>query len=426
MRVLWFTNVQLPAVTQKLGCLLPSSGGWLESLRLALDDQPDLYLGVASVSRINYAPFSDGKTTYFNILAPLGHRYVRAWIDQWGHPIDFPNAIQQCIDIIEKFKPDIIHVHGTENFYGLLKNRTTLPFLITLQGILTVIVKQFFRDLNAGDIFKEMLTIKFIKGGGIIHEYLIMKKQAQRELQVIKSCTYFTGQTEFDRNMVSLLNPAARYYHCDRVLRPPFYIYAGSWKLESLNHKIIYCVSGPNPFKGLVCLLESVAILKGYGLLDIKLRVSGQFHDTVMWPILVRHIRRLGLDGDVTWLGLTSPETIATELANDSVFVVPSHIENESQALLEAMMVGIPCVASYAGGMPSMMRDQEEGLMFQAGDPYSLAGKIQQILTNPTLAARLSDQARQTALQRHDPQRITATMIGIYHEVFRGDHLDAV
>lgn len=81
------------------------------------------------------------------------------------------------------------------------------------------------------------------------------------------------------------------------------------------------------------------------------------------------------------------------------------------------MLLGVPCVASFAGGIPSMIRDGVSGLLVPAGDPYALAGALRDVIDDPGAAAALGRAARSAALIRHDSERIAARMLAIYDGV---------
>ena len=109
------------------------------------------------------------------------------------------------------------------------------------------------------------------------------------------------------------------------------------------------------------------------------------------------------LRGAVDILGIAPLPRLPTNWPKASVFVLPSHIENSPNALCEAMVVGTPCIAACVGGVPSLMRDGVDGLLYHDADPYALAGKIDRLLGDPALAERLGASSRERARQRHDP-----------------------
>ena len=412
MRLLWLTYTPPLPVTRKLGIPNLVSESWVDSLRLALQDHPNLELGIASPSEIDYKPFNENGTDFYNILCPPQNSSLEAVYRRWLHTTEFSNGINGCLDAVKKFKPDIIHVHGSESLYGLIAKETSIPVVISIQGILTVYEMFYFEGFTYKDKFNDIFSAKFIKGAGIVHKYLTMRKSAHRERQIIKNCKYFIGRTEFDKSFVSLTNANSRYYHCDEVLRPFFY--SADWAPKSLGLLIIYCISSiPVPYKGLDCLLNACNILKYNGFSNIQLRISGQIQKSDIWGAIKRKIEKLNLKKEVIWLGKSSAETIVSELENANVFVLPSYIENSPNSLGEAMLVGVPSIASYVGGVSSMILHGKDGLLFPSGDSYSLAGMIAKVLRDPSLARTLSDNAKINARKRHDPKTIVSTMMSI-------------
>jgi glycosyltransferase involved in cell wall biosynthesis len=415
MRVLWFTTI--PPFTNRLGNpnMPHGSGTWVDSLRLAIRSNPTLKLGVAWDSETDYKPFEEDGTSFYSVLRPRRSGTIDSMIRRWLHTDEYPNGLSNCLNIIEEFKPDIIHVHGSENFFGKLIKETSIPVVISIQGILLVCERCYFGGFTFSDKFNSIVSRKFIRGTGSIHSYLTMKQSAYREMQILKACKYFIGRTEFDKNFVSLVNPNSNYYHCDDVLRSHFY--SSKWSPESLETQIVYCNSSPFPYKGLDCLLNAINLLKTNGFPEIQLRISGQIQDSDIWAIIKRKVQALNLTNEVVWLGISSSDEIVSELKKANVFVLPSYIENSPCALGEAMLVGDPCIASYVGGVPSEICHGIDGLNFPAGDAYSLAGMIAKIFRNPSLAKSLSKGARITAKKRHDIPIIAKTIIDIYSDV---------
>jgi glycosyltransferase involved in cell wall biosynthesis len=81
------------------------------------------------------------------------------------------------------------------------------------------------------------------------------------------------------------------------------------------------------------------------------------------------------------------------------------------------MQVGLPCVASYAGGIPSLIEQGRTGLLFPAGDAPLLADAIIRIFRNDDLSVRLGDAARAEASERHAPERVLSQLLNAYKNV---------
>jgi glycosyltransferase involved in cell wall biosynthesis len=415
MRVLWFTNIELPAVRRRVGLPARTIGGWMESLRTALRVQGGVELGVAAEGGTYFEPFDEDGVRYFHLHAPpAGSGFVRV-AERWRHRLDDQAVLAEASALVERFKPDVIHVHGSEGPFGLLGKATPIPLVISLQGLLVICSRFYFAGLSPTDVLRDPLSMRFVRGVGLVHGFWNMRVMAQREAGILRSCHYFAGRTEWDRAVLSVVNPRTRYYHADEVLRPEFYRH--EWRKDSEGPFLVYTTGSAGPYKGLINLLEAVALLRGAVRREVKLRVAGEIVGTSMWPIARRAIGRLGLEDTVTWLGPLPPAGIASELEGASVYVHPSLIDNSPNALAEALMMGVPCVASSAGGIPSMIRDGTDGLLYGPNDVHGLAGRMAAVEADPSLGARLGRNARACAQQRHDPSAIAKETVAMYADI---------
>ena len=379
--------------------------------------QPAIELGIASCSPQEYSPFTQGNATYFNILEPPQRRGFTGVWDRWHHRIDCPGAIGRCLEIVEAFKPNLIHVHGSEGFFGLMRESTSVPMVISLQGILNVYRRLFFAGIAWDDMARMSLTGESLKGRGILHDYLQLRKKAARERKILASCSHYIGRTEWDRAVLKSFNPHADYYHSEEVMLPDYL--EARWIQENADADVVYCTLGGSAYKGAECLLEAISILKRSGRPSIKLRVAGDLMDGSIGPVIRDRLNRLDLGDAVEVLGVLAPWQIVSELLRSSVYVLPSHIENSPNSLCEAMLVGVPCVASHVGGVPTLVRDGVDGLLYHDRDPYVLAYQIDRILSDHDLAARIGARGQQAARQRHVPEAIAARTVEIYGDILR-------
>jgi glycosyltransferase involved in cell wall biosynthesis len=103
----------------------------------------------------------------------------------------------------------------------------------------------------------------------------------------------------------------------------------------------------------------------------------------------------LGLDGRIEFTGHSSA---ARELIGRlDVLAVSSHSEGSPLVTLEAMSAGVPVVAGACGGLPDQIRDGQDGLLVEAGDPAALADAVVRVVTEPGLARRLGHSGRARA-----------------------------
>ncbi|MBA3346897.1 MAG: glycosyltransferase family 4 protein [Gemmatimonadales bacterium] len=97
--------------------------------------------------------------------------------------------------------------------------------------------------------------------------------------------------------------------------------------------------------------------------------------------------------------------------------LLPSRIEGLSQALLEAMALGKPVIASHAGGNPDLITDGVDGLLVPARNPAAWAGAIDVLLSQPVLARRLGDAGRRTSREGFPLEQTVARTRALYHDV---------
>jgi len=86
------------------------------------------------------------------------------------------------------------------------------------------------------------------------------------------------------------------------------------------------------------------------------------------------------------------------------------------------MILGVPCVASYVGGVPDMLKHGEEGFIYQTDAPYMLAHYVCEIFENEDLALSFSKEAREHALKTHDRETNTKRLIEIYNSILERRH----
>ena len=80
-------------------------------------------------------------------------------------------------------------------------------------------------------------------------------------------------------------------------------------------------------------------------------------------------------------------------------------------------MLGLPCIASYVGGVPDLLTHGVEGYLYPADAPYMLAHYLEKVLTDEGLSADLGRQGQVRARRRHDPHACTQQLLGIYRDV---------
>lgn len=110
---------------------------------------------------------------------------------------------------------------------------------------------------------------------------------------------------------------------------------------------------------------------------------------------LQQMIDDLGLRNAVFLMGFS--DDVHASIRSAEVFVLSSDFEGMPNALMEAMMMGFPCIATACTGVPELIADKENGLLVPAGDPAQLADAMTLLAEDPVLRERLAEQAAKKA-----------------------------
>jgi len=419
MRVLWFTNS--PSLASELLLVKSNSLGWVESLQKEIITIQDIVLGVVfPFNSEDEKQFSDGKTTYYSFPYPKDKKGIPGLINRWKHLIENEEIISFHLKAIEDFKPDIIHIFGTESAYGLIIPRIKIPVVIQIQGNLTLCVKKWYSGLDSFDILRYTSLKSFLKGYGLWHLYHLTEKRANRERKIMQFCSYFIGRTDWDRRITKVLAPQSKYFHCEELLRAAF-MNATSWDLQQQQKAIIHSTVNSLLYKGLETILETSHLLNRNKLYEFEWHVAGVTGKEEIIQVIEKKFKLRFSDQNVVFRGSLNVDQLILALSNSHVYVHPSHIENSPNSVCEAMVIGMPVIATFAGGTSSMIKDSEEGILVQDGDPYVMAGAITELLQDSKKMNHLAANAKKRARERHDKTLVINRMSEIYQQIVQID-----
>ncbi|HOK85062.1 MAG TPA: glycosyltransferase, partial [Tenuifilum sp.] len=117
------------------------------------------------------------------------------------------------------------------------------------------------------------------------------------------------------------------------------------------------------------------------------------------------------------YLGKLNDRMLITQMLESDIYVMPSHIENSPNNLCEAMMLGMPCIASFSGGTSSMLNNKVEGVLIQDGDPWVLAGAILDYINKKEKYIEYGINAYKGASKRHKINNIVSNLIKNYSQI---------
>ena len=400
MRILWFSNT--PAAGDDFFSS-KSTGGWLKSLDKAIQDKVELH--IAFYNRHYPAEFKVGETSYYQIGPYDKLSLIKRRLSlMMGNNPDIP----RYLDIIKRVKPDLIHIHGTEQSFIQLTKHTKVPVLLSIQAILTVLNHKYFAGITQSEL--PYFARNYISS---YNKYL---KQAKIERDYLPYVKYVLGRTDWDRRVYSVLAPHANYFVSNEILRDGFY--NNCWKeIKREDQKtIIHTTTGGLLFKGFETTCMALQLLNKIGI-DVEWRVAGLDESCKMVKVVKRKLGRDYPNKGLVLLGSLPEDVLIAKMLEAHIFVYPTHQDNSSNALCEAMIMGMPCISTFAGGSSTMLKNGIEGVMIQDGDPWAMAGAIIELVKNRERAIQYGQMARKTAMHRHSKDIITQSLFDIYQQI---------
>lgn len=416
MNILWVTNSLLPEATAKLQgqTEIKGTGGWLLALANALIQTGDVDLTIASTSPlIKELTRVEGKRIHYFAIPFIGDSVYKTEYE-----------IMYRI-IYNQVQPDVVHIHGTEFPHSLAALRACGPerTVVSVQGLASVISRYYFAGLSNKEIRRNPSVHDFLRQN-LFQQKREMEIRGRYEIMLLKEAKNVIGRTCWDRAHVWAVNPHLNYFHCDEVLRHEFYE-GDRWSYEKCVKHSLFLSQGNYPLKGIHKVIEALAIVKR-NYPSVSVRIAGlditcskgglksKIKITTYGKIINKLIKDNNLEDNITFLGALNAEEMKKEYLLSNAFICPSSIENSPNSLCEAQILGVPVLASYAGGIPDLMKGNEEHL-YRFDEVELLAEKICALFDcKDDIDTR---GLKATAIQRHNVSVITKTMLEIYHKV---------
>lgn len=408
MKILWFTNT--PSLAEDYLNNKPMNGGFIKSLEKIIQDKVDL--SIAFYHSEELLPFKYEKTTYFPIKQDnnsLLYKIKTRLLNQ----IEPKSDIKKNLQIIDEVKPDLIHIHGTESPFGLIQKFSSIPTVISIQGNITVYKLKFFSGIPLLDVLKYSRLKSWILFTTYLNDFIRFKKMAHREKEIFKISENFIGRTNWDRRITKVLSPKANYFHNDEVLRDVFY--NNKWQNQLAGTLNLITTNGPNIYKGVETLIHCAHLLD-LNNIDFTWKIAGININSDIVRIAQKSLK-IKLSKNIQFLGRIDDLKLKEMILNSHIYIGVSHIENSPNSLCEALILGIPCIATNAGGTSNFIEDGNNGILIQDGDPYSMAGAIIELKENYDIAINYGINARKKALIRHNKQLIATDLLKIYQDI---------
>ncbi len=200
--------------------------------------------------------------------------------------------------------------------------------------------------------------------------------------------------------------PVAEYRCSDASRRP--------WRNQhgfQEEHVLFVCVARLSYLKNHAMLLEAFA--RGPAARpQAHLLLAG---DGELKQALVTRVRELKLQAKVHFLGLRGD--VREVLAASDIFVLASHSEGHSLALMEAMAAGLPAVATAVGGVPDQLEDEIQGFLVKPGDCDGMAAAMVRLLQDDAERRAMARAASVRAEEHFSVTRMAESYVHLYEHI---------
>lgn len=413
MKVLWITNVLFPRACEELGLPKPSLGGWMYSGMQSLRDaSPELEIAIAT-------PYSGKTLKRFELDGVIYFLVPRD-----TSVLEYDSRMESHWSSVKaSFPAEVVHIHGTEYPHGLSYLRSQGPegAVISIQGLVSVYARYFFGSIDETTIRRHRTLRDLLRRDSLFDQQRSMVARGEWEREALRSTRHIIGRTGWDRTHAWAINPHAEYHFCNETLRAGFSQHL--WNPEQLHRHVIFLSQGHYPIKGMHQAIKALPLILRHHP-DAKLKVAGNdflrktgLRANGYGSYLASEIDRLGLRDNVGFTGMLNEDAMVREFLDSSLFLCPSSIENSSNSIGEAQSLGVPCVASYVGGVTDMVEDGVTGLVYRFEEAEMLAESVCRILSNPDLAKTLSSSGSARARARHDRATNAHRLTQIYRNI---------
>lgn len=409
MKVLWLCNIVLPEFAKEFALKPTVVEGWLTGMLHQMEKKAEIAL---CFPIIDLWRKKDGELN--------GHRYYCFSYSDYEYSTE---TEERFVEIINDYRPDIIHIWGTEFPHTLAminvceKIKLLDKVIINIQGLIEP-CSQCYLD-HVSDVY---IDKKNECGDSLRKAQQEFKLRGEYERKALYKVKNVIGRTDWDCAWVKHINSNTIYHCVGEILRDEFYEIRKNWSYEMCEKHSIFVSQAGYAIKGFDYLLRAMPdIIKDYP--DVHIYVAGTNpmegsprtgYITPYGIFLKNIVKEMNLQDNVTFLGrLNSKEMIAMYL-KANVFVSCSRIENSPNSICEAAIIGTPIVASYVGGIKNLAEKITNIYLYQSGVEYMLAFYIKKVFEKGMFTIHTS-----RILEFMDKKKNVETTWEIYQKVNR-------
>lgn len=304
------------------------------------------------------------------------------------YPLAIPFLVRRILSKINEVSPDIIHVQSTILSYSTAAAMAakTYPTLLTIHGLKSDEMKfnhKYFLLQDLISRFNEKYALSKIPN--------IIVCSPQMEIRVKR----------FTNSEISIIPNGIDMKDVDK-----------HYDVIRMNSPSLLYVGALSRIKGVDILLNALPIIiEVFPNLCLYIIGSGSEEN-----YLKRLVLKLGIENHVTFIGHLDSDNIFPYYMSCDLFVLPSRYESFGIVLLEAMSCGKPVISADVGGIPSIILDGINGVLFRSDDSNDLAETAISLLKNKKRLMKMGSLCKKTA-KEFSWDQISKETVSVYMSI---------
>ena len=324
---------------------------------------------------------------------------------------------KKMLEALEDFKPDIVHVNNfqrqlSESIIEAIKEKN-IPIVFTAHDLEAVCPNKTMLDENKN-------ICELCKNGHYINciKKKCIKSSLLKSILGAIETKYYRNKKVYTEKIDKIVTPSKFYkkqlidygIEDNRIIAMPNFLDIDKYNIRTSDDGYALYFGRLSKEKGILNLIEAFSYIKNQ-----KLHIAG---DGPEREKIEKIIRNRHLENNIKLLGFLNEKEMQEEIANCRFVVLPSiWYDNCPYSILETLTIGKPVIGSDMGGIPELVRDKENGLIFKHDNIQELEEKMKLLFENKGLVEEYGKNAKKIAQKEYSRDKYYDKMIKIYEDV---------